>query len=697
MTVFKPLLFFLGLLLSYGTVLAQNNYSIQFGTSSNDLLRDGVIDPSDGSMYTCGRSSDNLPMLAKVDDCGVLVFDLEYSYPGLTLFRSMTPTRDAGGALDGGYLLTDQTSSGDWFLMRVDVNGDVIWANLYHAGLERNPRIISSIGDTYILTGWHAGTGISDDATMIRINGSGGIIWTRRLDNVDDQAYDATPNGSGGCIITGGLHSNGVDMFIAEVDVNGNFVQGREIHHPEGGSQPNGFYENASVTRTADGGYAICGRSAGLNVAHNWVYTAVKKLDANFNTVWERDYFTGVSNFAQTISATTDGNLAVGTISNWSGANETTLMTLDANNGNILEARAMPGINAMFLRSDEAPYPKVYAFGQTNVGPIGNQDATLISMDFTLNSCLAGPVVTSENPLPYVSVPWNPVNTTRSFTVTDVTDDVEYEDVGFAAVYACGGCTGDCDSIFIDAQMCHTVYYGYDPAACADLDILGIAGGDAPYTIEWSTGETTPSINVCPSTDTDYTVTVFDANGCEGTLTIRVKVVDVRGPCLNNNGNNGGGNPNHKVLVCHHTNSINNPTVEICVDQNAVPMHINNHGDHLGPCGLVDPCTGELRSAMGDGHIHEEHVHATTLDVFPTALHAGSPIALRFTLASDETASIRLYDLSGQEIMVIADRMVGTETEQTLSINTSKLRAGLYLVKLASSDEVLTRRLVITK
>ena len=42
--------------------------------------------------------------------------------------------------------------------------------------------------------------------------------------------------------------------------------------------------------------------------------------------------------------------------------------------------------------------------------------------------------------------------------------------------------------------------------------------------------------------------------------------------------------PAGKVTICHHTHSKKNPFVTITVSQNAVPAHVRNHGDTIGPC-----------------------------------------------------------------------------------------------------------------
>ncbi len=144
-----------------------------------------------------------------------------------------------------------------------------------------------------------------------------------------------------------------------------------------------------------------------------------------------------------------------------------------------------------------------------------------------------------------------------------------------------------CHDLTIDAGQCHTVYYGYGPLECA-VQSITVSGGTAPYSYAWSTGETTPSIEVCPTGTTEYSVTVTDANGCSQTSStgeIVVNVIDVH--C----GNNG-----KKVMICHYPpGNPNNPQM-LCISSNAVPAHIDpasgHSGCHLGPCD-ADPCPND--------------------------------------------------------------------------------------------------------
>ncbi|NNK59151.1 MAG: T9SS type A sorting domain-containing protein, partial [Flavobacteriaceae bacterium] len=116
------------------------------------------------------------------------------------------------------------------------------------------------------------------------------------------------------------------------------------------------------------------------------------------------------------------------------------------------------------------------------------------------------------------------------------------------------------------ADDCNTVYAGYDAAACVDLTVDS-QFGVAPLSYLWSNGDTTATINVCPTETTTYSVTVTDAAGSTAGDSTVVVVVDA--------GCDTPGNED-KVEVCHKGNTI-------CVSASAVQAHLN-HGDSLGAC-----------------------------------------------------------------------------------------------------------------
>ncbi|MAR67722.1 MAG: hypothetical protein CL833_10790, partial [Crocinitomicaceae bacterium] len=87
----------------------------------------------------------------------------------------------------------------------------------------------------------------------------------------------------------------------------------------------------------------------------------------------------------------------------------------------------------------------------------------------------------------------------------------------------------DCgnDPLTASASGCGAVYEGIDiQYSCATIN-GSASGGFPPYTYSWSNGSTDPSITVCPTATTTYTLTVTDNNGCVTTTDWTVEVLNI--------------------------------------------------------------------------------------------------------------------------------------------------------------------------
>src|SRR6185436_8122750 len=69
----------------------------------------------------------------------------------------------------------------------------------------------------------------------------------------------------------------------------------------------------------------------------------------------------------------------------------------------------------------------------------------------------------------------------------------------------------------------NTVYIGYAPASSLTLT-SSVSSGTPLYSYSWSSGSTASSTTVSPVIATTYTLTVTDANGCQGTASKLVSV-----------------------------------------------------------------------------------------------------------------------------------------------------------------------------
>ncbi|MGB5820499.1 MAG: DUF5689 domain-containing protein [Saonia sp.] len=186
------------------------------------------------------------------------------------------------------------------------------------------------------------------------------------------------------------------------------------------------------------------------------------------------------------------------------------------------------------------------------------------------------------------------------------------------------------------------VYIGYDPAACTTLSVTDISASPDTFEFNWSTGETTENITICPEATTTYSVTVTDENGCTSTKEITVEVIDIS--C--------GNNPYRpKVTICHRGKTL-------CVPQWAVQWHLD-HGDTLGECGP------------------DNVLIITKVIVAPNPVRNNTKVYLKSNEAV--TASFVLYDFYGRErLSTVHEIPSGSSTVQ---INFRSLPRGIYFLK----------------
>jgi len=198
-----------------------------------------------------------------------------------------------------------------------------------------------------------------------------------------------------------------------------------------------------------------------------------------------------------------------------------------------------------------------------------------------------------------------------------------------------------------------TVFFGYEPEACAILEVIDVTGGIAPYTFEWSTGETTPTIEVCPELSTSYIITVTDANGCTMSSQIDVTVIDV--VC--------GNNP--KVEICHNGKTI-------CISENAVEAHLG-HGDTLGGCDSFKGLVNE-----------------TNLAIYPNPF--ADYINLQFSSTNKATVNISIFDPSGRLVSKSVQQIQSGSSNLRLELK--QLERGMYYLRASVNGEVKNTKAV---
>ncbi len=243
--------------------------------------------------------------------------------------------------------------------------------------------------------------------------------------------------------------------------------------------------------------------------------------------------------------------------------------------------------------------------------------------------------------------------------------------------------------ITVAAGQDQTVYFGYQPLSCAELNGAA-SGGCGSLTFEWLEngnviGNSTMA-NVCPSTATVYDLVVTDDNGCQNSDDVNVCVVDVI--CYAGNSNV------QKVEMCQIPPGNPNNAHTICVNANSVQAHLNN-GSQLGACGeAFQSCnivSGNSNSQAMPSNVLSV-LDLVELDVFPNPFDD----ALNITVTSSDQGfyQVDIIDVNGK---VVQELYSGSSEglNQRFEVNGGSISSGLYLVKVTLDGSSLIQKRII--
>jgi hypothetical protein len=175
-----------------------------------------------------------------------------------------------------GWTYSFGAGSADFFLIKTDANGNIIWAKTYGGIYIDSATSVQQTSDGgYIVAGRTGSFGAGGDIFLIKTDANGNVQWAKTYGGtVYDIASSVQQTSDGGYIVAGYTNSFGAgwgDIFLIKTDANGN-VQWAKTY--------GGIYEDwaSSVQQTSDGGYIVAGRTYSFGAG-----VFLIKTDANGN------------------------------------------------------------------------------------------------------------------------------------------------------------------------------------------------------------------------------------------------------------------------------------------------------------------------------------------------------------------------------------------------------------------------------
>lgn len=249
-------------------------------------------------------------------------------------------TNGDGGYFIGGFTHSFGSGEEDVYLIKIDADGKEIWSKTYggaRAELANSVFLNDAGGYTIGATTGTFGDGNSN-FYLIKVDANGNKIWTKSYASHRKRGYGFDwctaiyPKSEGGYFITGYSDCTDImDAYVIKVDSDGNEIWAKSL-----GNKPFYDYGNA-VCETKDGGCLVAGitKSIVKNAKTNYnndIYLV--KLDTDGNLLWEKTIGGSGSDWASSIFITSEGDAFVLGHSNSYGMGSFDVCLLKVKNSN---------------------------------------------------------------------------------------------------------------------------------------------------------------------------------------------------------------------------------------------------------------------------------------------------------------------------------------------------------------------------
>jgi uncharacterized protein YuzE len=272
---------------------------------------------------------------------------------------------------DGGYIVAGYTASYgagiyDYWVLKLDTNGNVTWQKTYGGtNMDQANSIHETLDGGYIVAGYtdsfNASFGVSD-YWVLKLDANGNVVWQKTYGGTSvDKAKSIQATSDGGYIVAGSTGSYGNNYWVLKLDADGNVIWQKTYG---GGSNIN---TATSIRETSDNGYIV----AGYIDAYSDGYTDywMLKLDANGNVIWQKTYGGG-SNFhiANSIQETSDSGYIVAGYTKGTGFYDYWVVKVD-NNGNIAGCGIIGNTEVVPSNTSAIPEVSTAVAAKTNIKP----------------------------------------------------------------------------------------------------------------------------------------------------------------------------------------------------------------------------------------------------------------------------------------------------------------------------------------
>jgi hypothetical protein len=282
---------------------------------AGDELAYSLVVTSDGGYALAGYTGSYGArdfLLVKTDALGNMKWNRTFGGTGDDWANSLVVTSDGGYALAGvwnfsSYFdLDDRACSGDFWLVKTDASGNMLWNKTYGGTLGdwASSLVVTSDGGYALAGKANSFNGYDGPAWLVKTDSLGNMEWNKTYGEAFYHFVESlVVTSDGGYALAGYALNSNEDYWLVKTDALGNmewnqtYNSGRAIDNAH------------SVIETTDGGYAILG-NIGIFDAGGRDFWLVK-TDALGNMEWNQTYGGGEWDYAYSVVEASDGGYAL--------------------------------------------------------------------------------------------------------------------------------------------------------------------------------------------------------------------------------------------------------------------------------------------------------------------------------------------------------------------------------------------------
>lgn len=229
-----------------------------FGGEKIDKLFTGIVSKDGFAVFGLTYSNQidkSEAWIIKISAEGNVVWDKTYGQSVDSALRAGALAHD-GGYVAAGYMDALGFGNYDYYLLKVDSDGSLVWNITYGSGESEKAYAMTKAEGGYILAGEKQSAKKSTDAWLIKVNFNGNLLWDKTVSgmNADSPAYIATAL-DGDYLVAGFTFSFGEgerDFWLFKIS-----DQGQVLFSCTQGDEA--FQEAYGVIEVADNKYVMVG------------------------------------------------------------------------------------------------------------------------------------------------------------------------------------------------------------------------------------------------------------------------------------------------------------------------------------------------------------------------------------------------------------------------------------------------------